>query len=71
MSRIVKYDGAKRSVPAPVQLPLASLDIFGYNLDMENTLKQVEELQEKINSHRPFPENILEIWQEKLRIDWT
>ncbi|MBI5152151.1 Fic family protein [Candidatus Peregrinibacteria bacterium] len=34
-------------------------------------IKKIEELQIKINSRKPFSKEILKLWQEKLRIDWT
>jgi Fic family protein len=52
-------------------IPLAHLDIFGYNLDMKDLIKKIEKLQKEINFHKPFDEEILRTWQEKLRIDWT
>lgn len=38
---------------------------------MKKTIQKIEELQRKINSHKPFPKDVLNLWQEKLRIDWT
>jgi len=50
---------------------LAFLDIYGYNLDMNKIIQKIEELQVKINAYKPFSKEILKLWQEKLRIDWT
>lgn len=38
---------------------------------MNRFIKKIKELQTKINLHKPFSEEILRLWQEKLRIDWT
>ena len=50
---------------------LALLDIFGYNMDMKGVSQKIGDLQEKINAHKPFAKELLQAWQEKLRIDWT
>ncbi|MBI2464158.1 Fic family protein [Candidatus Peregrinibacteria bacterium] len=34
-------------------------------------IQKIENLQIKINSHKPFLQEVLSLWQEKLRIDWT
>ncbi len=47
------------------------MDIYGYNLDMNRFIQKIEELQAEINSRKPFSEEVLKLWQEKLRIDWT
>lgn len=38
---------------------------------MVRIIQKIDDLQKKINSHKPFSEEILGLWQEKLRIDWT
>lgn len=38
---------------------------------MNGITQKIEEFQAKINSHKPFSKEILRLWQEKLRIDWT
>ncbi|MBI5753954.1 Fic family protein [Candidatus Peregrinibacteria bacterium] len=38
---------------------------------MNEMIKKIEKLQTIINSHKPFSNEILRLWQEKLRIDWT
>lgn len=47
------------------------MDIFGYNIDIMKTFENVDNLQAKINAFRPFRTEILTLWQERLRIDWT
>jgi len=38
---------------------------------MNTLIKKIEKLQAKINLHKPFSKEVLRLWQEKLRIDWT
>lgn len=38
---------------------------------MNRFIQKIEDLQTKINSHKPFSKEILKLWQEKLRIEWT
>ncbi len=38
---------------------------------MDKIIQKIVELQIKINSHKPFSKEVLKLWQEKLRIDWT
>jgi Fic family protein len=38
---------------------------------MNRFIQKIEDIQTKINSHKPFPKEVLKLWQEKLRIDWT
>ncbi|MFA5793389.1 MAG: Fic family protein [Candidatus Gracilibacteria bacterium] len=38
---------------------------------MSRFIQKIEDLQTKINSRKPFSREILKLWQEKLRIDWT
>ena len=38
---------------------------------MNRFIQKIEELQVKINLHKPFLKEVLKLWQEKLRIDWT
>lgn len=38
---------------------------------MDKIIQKVEQIQAKINSYKPFSKEILGLWQEKLRIDWT
>lgn len=38
---------------------------------MKGIIKKIEEIQNGINAHKPFSKEILKLWQEKLRIDWT
>lgn len=34
-------------------------------------LKKIDDLQTQIDSYRPFSKELLALWQERLRIDWT
>src|SRR3989338_526691 len=34
-------------------------------------LKKIDDLQAKIDNFRPFSKELLALWQERLRIDWT
>ena len=36
-----------------------------------NELKRIDDLQARINAFRPFSKELLVLWQERLRIDWT
>lgn len=38
---------------------------------MLRIIQKIQETQAKIDSFRPFPKELLGLWQEKLRIDWT
>lgn len=38
---------------------------------MLKKLQKIDDLQAKINTFRPFSEELLALWQERLRIDWT
>lgn len=38
---------------------------------MLRIIQKIQEIQAKIDSYRPFPKELLGLWQEKLRIDWT
>lgn len=40
-------------------------------MDINRIIQKIEELQIKINLHKPFSKEVLKLWQEKLRIDWT
>ena len=38
---------------------------------MLKELKKIDDLQEKIDAFRPFSKELMTLWQERLRIDWT
>lgn len=40
-------------------------------MDMIKEISMIDDLQAKINAFRPFNEDLLALWQERLRVDWT
>lgn len=60
---------------------LAFLDIYGYNMDIAiniqmynkeaNIFRKIDVTQIRIDAFRPLDEQLLEVIQEKLRIEWT
>ena len=40
-------------------------------MDMMKELKKIDDLQAEIDAFRPFSQELLALWQERLRIDWT